>query len=318
MAMPTLAVIVPVHNKRSHLERSFGSILGQRGSVHEIIAVDDASSDGSRAWLETLNDPRFKLVANDGPPLGPGGARNAGIRACRSDWIAFLDADDEWLPDMAEHLRFLIESVAEEAPCVFTSFLNVYADGRREEHVFHELFRSEQPRSLDLLEYVNAWLTCQRSPILMGSMALRRSVLEKIGLFPEGPNARRGEDLSMWLRLAAAGPATYVSRLGVLYHRDSDNMVTKTVSTRVRPIVLTDIDRLSRERTGAERRALHRLNNFVVYDYARISSRSATLGLEPFRHVRFSAGFGWLLRLALLALIPRRLLSRARSIVRPA
>ncbi|MDZ7809373.1 MAG: glycosyltransferase family A protein [Arhodomonas sp.] len=95
---------MPVHNKEPHLERSIGSVLAQTFRDFELLLIDDASTDSSLDCMQAFVDERIRVFHRDSP--GPGGyaARNKGIANARGDWVAFLDADDEWFPYHLEHL----------------------------------------------------------------------------------------------------------------------------------------------------------------------------------------------------------------------
>src|SRR5699024_9409054 len=102
------SVIIPVHNKLPHLERSIYSVLNQSFRNFELLLIDDASTDGSSEKLEEFNDPRIRMFKREKP--GPGGyaARNLGIENAKYDWICFLDADDEWNLDYLMNIHDVI------------------------------------------------------------------------------------------------------------------------------------------------------------------------------------------------------------------
>lgn len=92
---PDFSIIVPTHNRAILLPRALASAMRQKGPRFEVIVVDDGSAP------PTVLPDEFcavKLLRND-TPLGPGGARNAGIRRARGRWVTFLDDDDELLDD---------------------------------------------------------------------------------------------------------------------------------------------------------------------------------------------------------------------------
>ncbi len=93
---PFFSVVVPVYNKAPHIQRSLGSVLRQTFSDYELIIINDASTDGSRDEILAFSDPRIRLFDRQVPGAGGYAARNFGIVRSRADWVAFLDADDEW------------------------------------------------------------------------------------------------------------------------------------------------------------------------------------------------------------------------------
>lgn len=102
MSGPKVSVIVPVHNAEKYLEQCLNSILGQTLKDIEVICVNDKSTDGSAAILDSYaaNEPRLRVLQS--PGLGAGGARNIGLESAQGKYLSFLDADDFFEPDMLE------------------------------------------------------------------------------------------------------------------------------------------------------------------------------------------------------------------------
>ena len=111
----TVAVVIPTFNAEGFVARAIASARAQTLPASEIILVDDCSTDNTRAVLEGIGqeDPRIRIV--DMPRNGgPSAARNAGIRAATSDWIAILDADDAFAPErLAALIPFAVETGAD-------------------------------------------------------------------------------------------------------------------------------------------------------------------------------------------------------------
>ena len=106
---PSISVIIPTHNRANTITNCINSVLSQSYSVNEIIVVDDCSSDDTVKLLSSING-RIKFIRND-TQLGAQASRNVGIKAAKSDWIAFLDSDDEWLPDKLQKQISALSSV---------------------------------------------------------------------------------------------------------------------------------------------------------------------------------------------------------------
>lgn len=101
---PAISVVIPHHNCPDLLQRALASVEAQTVPVHEVIVVDDASSDpemAERARVVTERFPQARFLRLDSN-AGPGGARNAGWDAATGEWVAFCDADDAWHPRKIE------------------------------------------------------------------------------------------------------------------------------------------------------------------------------------------------------------------------
>jgi glycosyltransferase involved in cell wall biosynthesis len=96
--MPDVTVVIPTLDRWELLSTgALPSVLRQHDVDFEVVVVDDGSSDGTAAGLESLEDDRVRVVRH-AKPKGLAGARNAGIAAARGEWVAFLDDDDLWAP----------------------------------------------------------------------------------------------------------------------------------------------------------------------------------------------------------------------------
>ena len=101
------SVVVPLYNKEREVGAALDSVLGQRRLPREIIVVDDGSTDGGAAVVGGYTSPLIRLVTQKN--AGVSAARNRGAVLARSEYIAFLDADDRWQPGYLEKMAFLIE-----------------------------------------------------------------------------------------------------------------------------------------------------------------------------------------------------------------
>jgi hypothetical protein len=101
-----ISVIIPTYNRATLLVGAMESVIGQTHPVHEVIVVDDGSTDGTEEQVGTfagsIDRRRTSIVYLRQPQSGASVARNTGIAAAKGDWIAFLDSDDRWLPNKLE------------------------------------------------------------------------------------------------------------------------------------------------------------------------------------------------------------------------
>jgi glycosyltransferase involved in cell wall biosynthesis len=129
--MPDVSVIIPVFNRAGLVTRAVSSALRQTVSPLEDIVVDDGSTDGSAEVLSKLNDLRLRVLRHD-VNRGAAAARNTGLRAARGDFVAYLDSDDEWLPEKLGLQLELFKSGHGRLGMVGCWYRNFWPDGRTE------------------------------------------------------------------------------------------------------------------------------------------------------------------------------------------
>jgi glycosyltransferase involved in cell wall biosynthesis len=193
--MPRVSVVVPLYNKASYVARALESVAAQTLEDLEVIVVDDGSTDGGRDVVAALSDPRFRLIRQAN--AGPGAARNRGLREARAQYVAFLDADDRWLP------HFLAENVSllELQPSAAAVSCGWYEDPGgafpdrwwRECHIDEGLVaispRTRTRHLVGMIAYTNP------STIL----ARTQSVVRWGGFYEHG--CRYGEDATLFLKM---------------------------------------------------------------------------------------------------------------------
>lgn len=114
-----VSVIIPAYNCEAYAGEAVGSALAQTYRDVEVIVVDDGSTDDTPDVLAAISDPRLHVIRQ--PNRGISAARNAGLDAATGAYIAFLDADDRWLPTKLERQLRLMEAEPDVVAC-FTDF----------------------------------------------------------------------------------------------------------------------------------------------------------------------------------------------------
>lgn len=216
------AVAIPAHNGMPDVMDAVQSALEQRHAPAEVVVVDDGSTDGTGEHLERRFGSAVRIVR--GGFGSAAAARNAAWRATRAEWVGFLDADDLWFPDKlataAERL-----AVAPGADWFFSDGAFRTLDGMLEPSwfaIYADLEDGYVGSPLDALFEINF--------ILTSSVVVRRSALETLGGFRE--DMTHAEDLELWIRLAARGPATASARPLVRYqHRPGG--LTRQIEARL-------------------------------------------------------------------------------------
>lgn len=128
-ATPTVSVVMPCHNAMPFIQDAIASVVSQTVKSLELLAVDDASSDGTAESLAAAaaRDPRIRVLAHE-VRRGAAAARNMAMKQARGTWLAFLDADDIWHPQKLElqlqHMQKLGSSFA------YTDYRGVLPNGR--------------------------------------------------------------------------------------------------------------------------------------------------------------------------------------------
>lgn len=261
-----ISVVIPLYNKGPHVAAAIDSALEQAFQPCEIIVVDDGSTDGSLDTVRSMQSSLIRIFERS--PPGPGGyaARNLGIEKATGEWVAFLDADDRWLP---HHLSDLSEAVRQggtDVGCVFSAF-EVKENGRDRPYPLAGS-HIRPGRSLDLADVIQGWLATSRCPFWTSASAFRRDLLLDAGLFPAG-RARRGGDKDLWLRCAANSRSAFAPRSSAEFHQDGVNRVTKSTKHTELPIIVDTISELMENSTGETRVLLAKLSNLEVEQYAR-------------------------------------------------
>jgi GT2 family glycosyltransferase len=123
MSAPRFSVIIPSYNSAKTLARAVDSVLAQTWPAHEIIVVDDASSDGT-GHVATRFGQRIRYLRRE-HNAGVSSARNYGVEHATGDWLAFLDADDWYFPD---RLRLHAEWIAQDPTLDFLTGDYEYRD----------------------------------------------------------------------------------------------------------------------------------------------------------------------------------------------
>lgn len=128
-AIPGVSVVIPTYNRAGVVTRAIQSVLAQSYQAFEIIVVDDGSTDGTPMAVAAIQDPRIRYIRHD-RNQGGGSARNAGIAAARGEYVAFLDSDDEWMPDKLERQVRVLGPSGPEIGAVCTGFVSLDARGQ--------------------------------------------------------------------------------------------------------------------------------------------------------------------------------------------
>ncbi|HIY68548.1 MAG TPA: glycosyltransferase family 2 protein [Candidatus Alistipes intestinigallinarum] len=187
MSQTTISVIIPLYNKEREIAGTLRSVLAQTRLPDEIVIVDDGSTDRSAEIVRSIASPLVRLVPQ--PNAGECAARNRAIAEARGEYIALIDADDEWEPGFLAEIESMIGAFP-GCGLYCTGFSVVSHDGvfpapgldRR--GVVDNFFRDSAHRYI-----ANASVSC-----------IPRAVFDDVGGFPEG--MKMAGDLYMWIKIA--------------------------------------------------------------------------------------------------------------------
>lgn len=196
MSNPLISVIIPTFNYAHYIHEALQSVLRQAHSPLEIIIVDDGSTDDTAELLTAYQD-RVLYVRQEN--RGTGAARNTGILRSRGDYLAFLDADDVWIPEKL-NLQMQCFRLTPELDAVY---------GHVEQFVSPDL----DARSATRLRHLHG--SVQPAPI-PSSLLIRRPGFDRVGLFDE--SLRLGVEMDWYARLQDHGLNSVMLR-NVLYRR---------------------------------------------------------------------------------------------------
>lgn len=211
-----LSVVIPLYNKADTVERAVRSVLTQTVQDFELIVVNNGSSDGGESVVAKIDDPRIRLLHQDNQ--GVSMARNRGVAEAHGEWVAFLDADDEWRPTFLETTDRLRTKYPYVDVCA-TAYQRCNAAG-----ILSNIHLLNIPSDNDFVmnNYFEVAATSD-PPFCSISVMVKKSALQSIGGFPEG--VHQGEDLLTWARLAANFKIAYCRKpQSIFYTGETSSM----------------------------------------------------------------------------------------------
>lgn len=220
-AEPRFSIVTPLYNKAPAVGRAIESVLAQDCLDFELIVIDDGSTDDSLARARAYADPRIIIVEQTN--RGAAAARNHGVRLARATHIAFLDADDAWLPRFLSTIGDLIERFPAAGAYATGYFIKNPGQAVRPASFRHV---PREPGGGLIESYFRA-IAHGSNPVWSSAVCLPRATLERVGGFPEG--VRLYEDLHLWSRIALDCRIAYSPQPLSIYYRDADNRACEEI-----------------------------------------------------------------------------------------
>jgi glycosyltransferase involved in cell wall biosynthesis len=288
MPLPTVCVVIPAYNSEGTLLRALDSVAAQTFPPSEILVVDDASSDATPFLAGGYRRAAVNVISMR-TNVGASGARNQGVRVASANLIAFLDADDEWLPTKLEKQVQLILASQNSTFCSCGSSL-ISPDG---------LNRGDIYRGQAVTTGPEAWKALLKDNyVTTPSVLVWRRHLLALGGFDE--TLKIAEDQDMWIRLAERGGLSYVPETLVHVHERKSSLSGGSFDdqmTYTLPMIEHHLERFSDKLTREDRRSIlgrrvQRLGQLAFSRGARdvgeqLIWRSIDLGYKPWEGLIF-------------------------------
>lgn len=218
---PLVSIITPAYNAERFIGETIDSALAQTYSNWELIVVDDGSTDGTVALVESYGDPRIRIVDGGGSGL-PAAARNRGFAEARGDYVALLDHDDVWRPTKLQR-QIDVMLARPEVGLVHTA-----ADLLRAGELETPGPDQEAMREDDTLARL-----LNRNFVFASSVLIRRKLIEEFGGQDEDPALRATPDYEHWLRLAPHTVFAYVPDSLLVYRLHESNVTANRAHVAV-------------------------------------------------------------------------------------
>jgi len=324
-----ISVVIPAYNIGKLVARAIDSVLAQTHQPDEIIVVDDGSTDDTADIIKSYGSKvRYVYQVN----LGLAGARNTGIKTANCEWVAFLDGDDEWLPD---NLRLHLEVLKRNPNLVWSAgnFDNFLAgENRRRPYIRPDKGRKLLSGKSYFDDFFDAYMLDAAGNA--NTMLIKRQILHEAGLFRQ--ELSFAEDTDLWFRMAMRWPQIgFVPEPVAVYHlHRPGSLMDFTQSAKRLEVICNIVERsagLAKEHDRMDKFApcggflLRRTIRSNLFEYA--SAQLVQDMLKRFDPL-FSTGYKTFIRVLtkfpratafVLHLISRivRLLNLRRRVVRP-
>ena len=282
IALPRFSVVMPVHNKAPHISAALQSIFDQTVVPHEVIVVDDASTDDSIDHVRSFDLPNIRILERAARGAGGYAARNLAIERATGEWIAFLDADDTWKPNHLETISSLALGAPEHVGCVFCGFEFLEPSGRVRRDPYSSRHRDRGPTRVPFSRFLDDWIENKSCPIWTGACSFKRSTLIGAGLFP-ADRCRRGGDKDLWLRTMTICDAIAVSTITASYNRRAINMVTRIETMGIAPCMCHTYPALLSRSSRDDAVRLKKVLNLEIFNYVYGSLKNGRLTRDMFK-----------------------------------
>jgi len=219
---PVFSVIIPLYNKEKYISRAINSVLKQSFKDFEIIVVNDGSTDNSLSVLKTIKDSRIRILNQKN--LGASNARNKGIKKTKAPYIAFLDADDEYLPDFLSNIYELMQKYKKYS-FFATAYKRISSDSIKECYY--------GAKKISIVEnFLAKMAKTGKIFIHISSVVIKKNVFDDVGGFFTRSKKNYGgatifEDIDLWIRISCKYNMVFLNKIETIYYT---NTQTNTIN----------------------------------------------------------------------------------------
>jgi glycosyltransferase involved in cell wall biosynthesis len=232
---PVVSVIMPAYNASSYIQVSINSVIAQTFSNWELIIIDDGSIDNTWSIIENNRNQNHRIKVFHQENGKQGKARNLGIAHAQGIYIAFLDADDLWMP---EKLEIQLQEIKEKNVDLVFSDSYIFSDSNvsdktRKMNTLH--------RSLKDVEALKLFLEGNRIPIL--TVLAKKEKIDLVSGFTEKMFIQNAEDYHLWLKMIINECVFYGSEKTLASYRLHDKSSTSEdkIASKQIPEVFFDL-----------------------------------------------------------------------------
>ncbi|NRB83692.1 MAG: glycosyltransferase family 2 protein [Winogradskyella sp.] len=221
--MPIFSVVISVYNKAEYIKNTLNSVINQSFNDFEVIVVNDGSSDNSLEIINSINDERISVITTEN--LGASMARNKGIEASKSDFIALLDGDDYWDKNYLKTIYEAISNFPNQnifSVAIAQKYKNKivpvnYSFKQIETFGIHNFFKSSKKYSL----------------LSSSSVVFHKDIIKKTGKFD--PSIVSGQDTDLWIRFGLHFDIVFINKQLVTYTYNTNSLSNTTFNLSQKP-----------------------------------------------------------------------------------
>lgn len=216
---PDISVIITTYNRANFIDRAIKSVLNQIYQDFEIIIVDDGSTDNTEEIIKGYKDKRIIYIKHK-KNQGISAARNTRIKKSRGEYIAFLDSDDEWVPEKLSKQVKILQNESTEVGVVYSNLCYIDENGKdmnkllnpkREGYIYKDLLGEN----------------CVGPP---STLLIRKECFNQVGLFDSQQDAH--EDWDMWIRIAKSYKFALI-KIPLVKYRLHSNQISKNLEVKI-------------------------------------------------------------------------------------